>query len=527
VLNARFRFFPLKGLGIVAVFMLTAGSTNLLAAEIADDALPEVYLPLLSFEGVKLQALPASAQKGEVVRAYQTPDASTAVRIDTFPCAVNVCNVILQSSLRGMNQQISQSAGSFELISPTEIRASWTSGGTEIHRFAFMMPGSVVVWSLAHTGTVATTDMDKYQKQLDNAINHERFEEALKLGIIDLGRFGDDFRKYAESLVAAGQEAEARRVLETVTVASPGDYKAKLDFAAITSDSSAAHSAASIVLNNAESPQLLADSAAILHTQYPADPVPILQKGEKGLQLILIPLAPCDPQLLQEAGKVFTQITGIPSKVRRLPDEWVWHSPDRMPNERAIQQFIAQSRNENVDFSSWSLAQYEAELISISKNADPITRYNIKKALDQSSGSNGQYTADNYLKPFADLIAPYRSGDLHTIYVGVTSANISSGDANYVFAESQVINQSPATILSYYMMTSGHSGQAVESRARLAARIGKQLVPPAFYDLGLPKSADPNDPSSYANGIEAVDQKSLVLSSASRDALEKLTRGAP
>ena len=64
-----------------------------------------------------------------------------------------------------------------------------------------------------------------------------------------------------------------------------------------------------------------------------------------------------------------------------------------------------------------------------------------------------------------------------------------------------------------------------ESRRRLVERIAKELVPVSLMQLGIPQSADPTCPHSYASGVERLDEKTLTLSDEVEEALEKIRGG--
>lgn len=508
-------------LGAVGLALILLAETDGASpASAQTTSFPTAYLPLLTFNGVDLQKASSTNQGGNQTWIYQAAEKTITIRVDSLPCTQNVCPALLDSIFKGLYQIVAQTSGKFDSISPSEVQATWNDAGSEVHHFAFVMPGSLLVWSLSKTDSISPSYFDQYRQSLMDAVNRERFDVAQALGSIDLGHFDNELREYAERLLKKGEKTEALKVLQAVISTAPRDYKAQLEFASNTADSAAARTSASIVFENAETPQLLTDSAAILHVPYPDEAAPLLQKNDKGLQIILIPLAPCDDKVLEAAGQVFTQITGVPAKIRRLEQDWVWHSADRFPNQRTIQQLIVENRHENVNFANWGLAQYESELIRISNSADPITRYRVNQILSQSDGPGAQYDVGRYLDVFSKSVAPFRSSDPRTVYIGVTDVNISLGDANYV-VDAAMRSNPGVSLASYYMMTAGPSGEAFESRSRLATRLGKQLVPPLFGALGIPQSVDPNDPSSYANGIAAIDQKSVVLSQSSKDALDK------
>jgi predicted Zn-dependent protease len=141
----------------------------------------------------------------------------------------------------------------------------------------------------------------------------------------------------------------------------------------------------------------------------------------------------------------------------------------------------------------------------------------IKKVTDQP----GQYLVDSYLNRFCDILAAYRSTDKRTMYVGITEANIYSGDNNYVFSQGVIAGDSKASILSYYMMMGKTLGEEYESRQRLTERIAKELVPASLKQLGIPRSTDPACPYSYSSGVSRLDQKTLKLSEQVKKALDK------
>jgi hypothetical protein len=105
------------------------------------------------------------------------------------------------------------------------------------------------------------------------------------------------------------------------------------------------------------------------------------------------------------------------------------------------------------------------------------------------------------------------------MYVGVTGANIYAGDTNYLFSQYTAPNGTGASILSYAMMTAATLNEQYESRKRLAERLAKELVPASLKSLGIPRPADPTDPYSYSDGVVRLEQKTLMLSEPTREAL--------
>jgi hypothetical protein len=110
------------------------------------------------------------------------------------------------------------------------------------------------------------------------------------------------------------------------------------------------------------------------------------------------------------------------------------------------------------------------------------------------------------------------------MYVGVTEANISFDNFNFVFSAGREIPGGQLAILSYAMMTSRLLGEPMPSRKRLTERLGKQMVPASLAQLDVPRPDDPTDPHFQAVSVADVDRKGLLLSPPTREAIERLRR---
>jgi predicted Zn-dependent protease len=110
------------------------------------------------------------------------------------------------------------------------------------------------------------------------------------------------------------------------------------------------------------------------------------------------------------------------------------------------------------------------------------------------------------------------------MYVGITEANIYSGDNNFLFSIGRIKKgDSLASILSYHMMLASSLQEEYESRHRLTERIAKELVPASLKQLGIPRSTDPRCPYSYSSGVSRLDEKTLRLSETLKNALKQLS----
>jgi hypothetical protein len=138
----------------------------------------------------------------------------------------------------------------------------------------------------------------------------------------------------------------------------------------------------------------------------------------------------------------------------------------------------------------------------------------------------GQYLAGAPVLELFQTIQALRSNDRRTMYVGVTEADIYTGETNYVFTSGWRQGELAAAISSYARMKSAASSEQYESRKRLIERIAKELVPATLQQLGIPRPIDPADPYSYSDGVDRVSQKTLTLSAPTRAALDRF-RGGP
>lgn len=511
-----FTFFPILCLTACGADVAKSAEPSLPAF------LPAYYLPLLKLNDTWLEADGHQNRDNIDQYAYTSSDHAVSVIVGNLPCAASVCEAVFNNLLKASNQQATQNSGSFSTVTPNEYRSEWKIGGAENFLYVSRLSSSILLWNYSTRLDGQTQQVSQYFDAVHAQINRERYEQALAGGNVEMGRWNISAREYAEQLLKEGHKQQALTVLNNVVATSPTDYLSQMMLAANTSDVSAAQNSARVVFRDAESPELISKSAKFLQEADPASvQPPLLTKGEKGLQVILIPLAPCDLGLLAQASNIYSGVTKIPVKVMRLNEVWQFGPPDRIPNQRQIQQFIARQKRASPDFTGWTLERYKAELISASSSSDALTKFSVDTLITSLGPMSGQYSVDPYLEKLADILAKYRSDDPRTIYVGITEANISSGDANYVFSTMVYRPEGPVSILSYHMMLAKTLNAEYESRKRLTERIAKELVPATLNALKIPRPTDPTDPFSYSSGVDRLDQKTLTLSKPTEDALAK------
>jgi hypothetical protein len=151
-----------------------------------------------------------------------------------------------------------------------------------------------------------------------------------------------------------------------------------------------------------------------------------------------------------------------------------------------------------------------------------MSRFMSRATADRFMTGPGQYNVDPYLDRLSQRLTPIRPPDNRTMYVGVTEANISSENLNFVFSMTRETPGRFTTILSYAMMTARMLGEPVPSRKRLAERLAKEMVPASLKALAIPRPDDPTDPYFRAMSVAELDRKGLQLSPPTRAAIERL-----
>jgi predicted Zn-dependent protease len=388
--------------------------------------------------------------------------------------------------------------------------------------FVFLLPDSITVW----TRSVAPGTQEQFRPgfhELLTLANRQRYEEALREGNVSLGYWQNSIRDHARGLLAAGNTNEALRVFKDLLTTSPFDYQAHLEFLENTPDLVAATNSAKVVLKSAEQPDEISQAASFLGLAAPTlEKMPLLSTNDTGFEVVLIPIPPCNPWLLDEAARTYERITDVPVKVRRLDQQWVWGAPDRMARQRELEGILVRSAKTNLNFSGWNQDRYLNALAEALKSEDAFSQYKGSELILKIKAGPGQYRAETYLEALCNSLKPHRSADPRTMYVGITEANIYGGDANFVFSLGTTNADSHASLMSYYMMLGKTIPQGFDSRQRLVERMAKELVPASLKQLRIPRSTDPTCPYSYSSGLDRLDQKTLTLSDEVKLALTKL-----
>jgi predicted Zn-dependent protease len=488
--------------------------------------LPSYFGSALQVPGVPLHLADHQQKDNQSRYVYVSDDQVVNLTVESLKCDSALCETVYQNAARYIDGQVTDNIGEFREANGTEFRADWQTGLSSNFLFCFKLPSFVLFWSYS-TRLDRAFDVAALFSNVKALVDRLRYEDALRAGNVEMGHWDVQIRRRAEALLNDGRKAEALGVLQQLLATSPSDYQAHLEFMENTKDEAAARDSARTILENSEDPILLAKAARFLGITEPSiEALPLLSKGERGLQLILIPLPPCNVVFLDEAAKIYEKITDVPAKIVRLSEPWNFTKDDRIVNQKSIRETIIQNIGPTANFDGWTKKDYENALIKTVSSKSALTKFSMESYVKKIDEEPNQYLVDPYLARFLSLISKYRSDDKRTMYVGVTEANIYSGDTNFVFSEYTTKDGLGGSVLSYSMMMTKTLGEAYESQRRLAERMAKELVPASLKSLNIPRPSDPSDPYSYSSGVDRLAQKGLTLSQSTKEALDKFRDAA-
>ncbi len=473
--------------------------------------LPEYYAPAFQIGDALL--LPTGSNEANGVEQFNcsTEDRGFQLSVERIRCDRTRCLALFDKLQGYLSNKVKGKDGTVLELTRSELSARIQEPVGERSLFAYILPGSILFWTYSAAAKEPTRMMSMFNT-IKSFANRQRYDQSFPDNV-DMGFWGPQVHEYSRQLMREGKKREALQVLRRLVATSPSNFDAHMDLIEMTDDPKEAKSSARTVFKNSENPQLIAKAAKQLGLQKPGmDSVPILSSGEKGLQLILVPLPPCNVQFLQDAAVIYERMTKIPVKTRRLRTDWSLRGADRIFRQRDVQGFLTQETEGQVDFRGWDKNKYIEALREAAESKDPVTGYHIRVLIDSIEKEQGQYDVGSYLGWFCSELKKYRSDDLRTMYVGVSEVNIYEGDNNFIFSLHENAPGMQASILSYNMMLAKTLSDEYESRPRLAERIAKELVPASLKTLGIPRSTDPKCPYSYSSGVERLDQKGLVLS---------------
>jgi len=510
---------------IAAIFLMSLATVQAQPSSSSGRELPPFLAPYYvdAFNAVDKGLMLQEKQNKDNIShyVYSSPDQVASLTFENIICERDRCQVLYQNAVQYFNKLATDNSGEFTQATPTEFAAKWQTGLANSYSFIAKLPNSVLISSYSER-LDRHVDANSFLTELKTAVDHQRYDQVERAGQVQVGLWSGAIHNYASWLLGKGKKDDAVGVLKILVAAAPFEYQAHAELTDNAHDSAVARGSAAIVYDNAEDSELVSKAGRYLgQTNLEFAALPVLENDNGGLHVVLIALPECDLKVVGEAARLYENAMGIPVSIRRLAEPWEYGVPTRIPDQRRIQQVIIQKRGPNINFGGWDLARYRSELLKTVETSDALAKFSMEGFVAKLDSRPGQYDAGPLIESLASILAKYRPHDARAMYVGVTGTDIFSGDTNYLFSSGAIIGGAATTILSYSRFSAKMTGERYESRKRLAERIAKQLVPPTLSALGIPRPADPTDAYSYADSVERVDQKTLTLSTPTKEALDK------
>lgn len=364
------------------------------------------------------------------------------------------------------------------------------------------------------------TDHSDYINDITSVARKHQFDIILKYGNVEAGKWGVPIHEYAK-LSTLKNDPLSASIYKILLQSNPANYDAHIEYTLLTKDKDEVVQSALIVEKNAEEERLLTASAKLLNKDISSiSSYPLLDMNDKGLKVILIPLSPCNPWILDEVADTYKKITGIPVVIKRLPVNWTVPEPSRSVYRPSLEAIASNIWKTKYTFSDWSLSKLKEEIMKKAKEEGPGAVLSINQLFKRMDESGYQWEADPIMNWLSQALVPYFSKDPNTMVVGITELDIFSGETNFLFSLYGGRGDLPVSILSYARMKAKLTGEN-QSRNRLRERVAKELVPASLKKLGIPRSVDPSCPYSYSSGLQRLEEKTLTLSEPVKLEIEK------
>lgn len=334
--------------------------------------LPESYRTAFATAESPLSLTTHTTKDGVEHYLYTSADNGLFLSVDHITADSPKQKAVMSNIVRYLAKEIDSNSGTFIKLAEHEMFANVYNSGTKRYVLIFALPSGVQVWTFSGLHAEKMDVSAKFDLLL-NLANRQRYLEADAQGNVLMGTWGAEIHDHARTLLREGKKQEALTVLAKIVATSPYNFRAHLDIVQISPDVKIAENSARVILRNAEDPELIAEATKYLGVRpVSTESLEVLEKGERGLQVVLIPLDPCDLSLLESVAKAYEKITGIPVKLRRLREQWSFASPERIPYQRWIQDNLVRMTGEKINFAGWSKDRYLKKLLKVSEEKDAL-----------------------------------------------------------------------------------------------------------------------------------------------------------
>jgi phosphoglycolate phosphatase-like HAD superfamily hydrolase len=199
---------------------------------------------------------------------YDSPDHAANLSLESFACERDRCQVLYDNAIRNFDKIATENAGRFRQATPTEVAVDWKTGPTKNFSFVAKLPSSVLF--LTYTSQLDRhVDVTAFLAKFEVAVNHQRYDEAMRMDQVQMGLWSAAIHNYARGLLQSNKKDEAVAVLENLVATSPFDYQAHIEIVENTHDPAAARNSVTVVYDNAEDPALIAKARNYLGYKEP------------------------------------------------------------------------------------------------------------------------------------------------------------------------------------------------------------------------------------------------------------------
>lgn len=337
---------------------------------------------------------------------------------------------------------------------------------------------------------------------------------------VELRRHVDKAYRLAELYIDAGDIQQGIDIYDRALQSDASNFPKQYRLAQLLIQSGAIEESVPrlyLVYEYTEQPEIRSEAATLLvdHDM----PLPVIAPESEiadGIELLLIPVGDVDMQVVQELRVALQDRLGI--RVSLAESAVEPGHPDRLWRDQYYTELfgtITQQLNRlQIDELLKRAQLAESELHDAGRKKKFIDEYLLSvgrsgvrtreyiEAVEKELGEKGQYDATRVIQVIRDAY-PFHHSKTVKGYIGVTSLDIYSGSANYVFGSTV----GSYCIISYHQFLASINRDK-ENRPRLIQRLLKQAMSSTGFMFSVPRCNNPYCARAFPLSIIEHDAKS-------------------
>jgi len=357
-------------------------------------------------------------------------------------------------------------------------------------------------------GAVESKTVDALRKEADRLLGSGNVAARREIHVV---------YELVDRLLEAKQDKEALKYLLDALEVDPWRLDKQVACAKLLlsrGEETLAREKLKIVMEHAESDDLILDAASLLNKEVTTDISDAEKIPGENYVLVLVPMGETDLVLLNEVKDDLSKALNIPvelqkvslqmpdAKRNRVLEEMRRHIKDSLKDPRVKSLFkMLQIESEDLDDNQTMEVNKELVALSYGDQAEAVL-----KEIDENIESSYQWDADELLPALIDAARPYKR--LYAGYIGVTKKDMFAEESNFLFGWSAVGRE--YAVMSYHRFEADFNHEP-PNRQRLKTRIMKQLLSSTSILYGIESCSNPTCPVTYPNDLAEHDAKSLNL----------------